>query len=261
MCVRRRANGTPVQGFPSVEQLLHAMDADDVSRAVLLGWYWNQPESCAAQNRFYARCVRAHPDRLSACAAIHPATAPEEAMMAVRIAAEDGFVGLGELSPHSQNSAPDDPVLADILQLAGELGLPVNFHVTDPEGRDYPGRVATPLQDFVNLARANPRTTLILAHWGGQLALVEPAALTLSNVYYDTAASPLLYDAGIWARFLAKVSFERVLFGSDFPLDLFPSSGKGPGFSGLVNQAKAADLGAAGIRAVLHDNAVRLFRL
>ena len=39
----------------------------------------------------------------------------------------------------------------------------------------YAGK-ATPLKDFVRLARRHPATTFILAHWGGLLPLREPAA-------------------------------------------------------------------------------------
>ena len=115
------------------------------------------------------------------------------------------MIGLGELSPHAQGYTIDDTVLAAVLERAGELHWPVNLHVTDPASRPYPGRVETPLADFVTLARRFARTTFILAHWGGRLPLVEAhaAGAALPNIYYDTAASPLLYDAEIWPRALA----------------------------------------------------------
>src|ERR1019366_4780343 len=71
-CTRRRKDGSPVQGFPSLDDLLRAMDAAGGGRAVLLGWYWQTPAACARHNRFYAECLRRHPDRLSAFAALHP---------------------------------------------------------------------------------------------------------------------------------------------------------------------------------------------
>src|SRR5690606_12320181 len=143
--------------------------------------------------------IRAHPDRLSAFVTFHPAAGVKAALAEVRRAHAEGLIGLGELSPHSQVYGVDDPVFAEVLRLAGELQMPVNLHVTDPASRPYVGRIETPLGDFVRLARTFPQTTFILAHWGGMLPLVDPDALTLlSNVYYDTAASPLLYDSGVW---------------------------------------------------------------
>jgi hypothetical protein len=185
--------------------------------------------------------VRIHPDRLMAFATLHPAAGPEQTLAEVRRARDAGLIGLGELSPHSQHYAIDDWTLADVLALAGELRLPVNLHVTDPAGRPYPGRVDTPLADFVRLARAFPQTTFILAHWGGLLPLVDAGAApaALPNVHYDTAASPLLYDAGVWRRALPVCGPDRVIFGSDYPLNLYPKLDEGPGMERFVAEAKA----------------------
>ncbi|MGH7947106.1 MAG: amidohydrolase family protein [Opitutaceae bacterium] len=258
LCTRKRRNGRPVQSLPTIDELLQAMDAAGISRAVLLGWYWEKPETCGWQNRFYAACVRAHPDRLAAFATVHPAAGRDATLDEVRRAQGDGLVGLGELSPHSQVYAMDDPVFAGVLNLAGDLQMPVNLHVTDPASRPYVGRIETPLADFVRLARAYPKTTFILAHWGGMLSLVDPTATAaaLPNVYYDTAASPLLYDSGVWNRTLPGMGSDRVLFGSDFPLNLYPNLDETSGLSRFVSEARAG--GADG--AVLGGNAARLFR-
>lgn len=259
LCTRRRRDGRPVQTLPTMAELLAAMDAAGIARAVLLGWYWEKPETCGWQNRFYGECVRQHPDRLSAFATIHPAAGRDATLAEIRRARDDGLIGLGELSPHSQAYAIDDPVFAEALGLAGQLGLPVNLHVTDPATRPYVGRIETPLADFVRLARAYPQTKFILAHWGGMLPLVEMGAdaAALPNVYYDTAASPLLYGPEVWSRVLAKFGWDRVLFGSDFPLNLYPRVDEVPGFAQLVAEAKA---GGADER-VMSSNAQRVLGL
>lgn len=243
LCTRRRRDGRPVQRFPDVGSLLRELDAAGVDRAVLQGWYWEHPATCAEQNRFYAACVQAHPDRLAACATVHPA-AGEGALAEIRRARDEGLVGLGELSPHSQGFPPDDPTWRAILALAGELRLPVTLHVTDPASRMFPGRVETPLADFVGWARAFPGTTFILAHWGGGLAWA-PEALAQPNLLFDTAASPLLYGPEVWA----KAQADRVLFGSDYPLHLYPREENGPGLGRLMREARdggaATDLFAA----------------
>jgi predicted TIM-barrel fold metal-dependent hydrolase len=254
LTTRVRRNGRPVQGFPSVDDLLREMDRAGVDRSVLLGWYWIQPENCARQNRFYADCIRAHPDRLAAFATVQPgagAVAVEAELTAARAA---GLSGVGELSPHAQRHALDAPGLHRALELAGEWGWAVNLHATDPNTRDYPGRVETPLADFVALARAHPATTLVLAHWGGLLPLREASVADLPNLWYDTAASPLTYDATVWARVLAVVPAERVVFGSDFPLNLYPTLDAEPALTRFVAEARSA--GAPD--AVMHGNAARL---
>jgi predicted TIM-barrel fold metal-dependent hydrolase len=251
LCTRQRKNGRPVQGFASVDHLLRDMDAAGVAKAVLLGWYWENHATCVGQNRFYADCVRAHPDRLLAFATVQPAAGPMAVGEASR-ALDDGLIGFGELSPHSQHFAIDDPTWHSILTLAAERQVPVNLHVTDPASRPYPGRVETPLQDFLRLAREFPATQFILAHWGGGLAWSEEAA-ELSNVWFDTAASPLLYRAEVWG----KANSPRVIFGSDYPLILYPQTELVPGFGGVLDEARKA--GASD--AVLFRNARSLLRL
>ena len=261
LCTRQRRDGRPVQGFPSVERLLRDMDTAGVARAVLLGWYWEKPETCAWHNRFYAACVREHPDRLAAFAALHPAAGREATLAEVRRAHEEGLIGLGELSPHSQSHDIDDPVFGDVLALAAELRLPVNFHVTDPASKSYPGRVETPLADFARLARKFPRTTFILSHLGGLLPLVDSSAGSWPNIFYDTAALPLIYPPDVLRRMLDVVGAEKMLFGSDYPLILFPREETEAGFARFLAEIPNAKLTAAERAALLGGNAGRLLGL
>ena len=264
LCARRRRDGRPVQTFPSVDQLLRDMDAGGVEKAVLLGWYWERPETCVWQNRFYADCVRAHPDRLAAFATVHPAIGEAAVLEEIRGARVAGFCGLGELSPHSQHWAIDDPVLGMALELAGELGIPVNLHVTDPHGRRYPGRVETPLNDFRRLARAHPRTRFVLAHWGGGLPFLEADPVIrddLANVVYDTAASPLICDARIWRTVLDAILPGRVLFGSDYPLVLYPRTETVPGWRGILAEIDQAGLDSSEKARLLAGNAAEMLHI
>jgi predicted TIM-barrel fold metal-dependent hydrolase len=257
LCTRRRRDGRPVQTLPTVAGLFSAMDAAGVEKAVLLGWYWENVATCAWQNRFYADMVRAHPDRLSAFATIHPAAGATVAVAEMRRARDEGLIGLGELSPHSQGFAVTDPDFQAVLVCAAELNWPVNLHVTDPASRPFPRRVETPPAAFLWLARQHPQTTFILAHWGGLLPLTNPAFGALRNIYYDTAASPLLYGSGVWSRATGALGADRVLFGSDFPLNLYPKLDESPGLVRLVQEARSCGLSDA----VLGGNAARLLRL
>lgn len=253
LCTRRRKTGEAIQMFPSVDALLREMDAAEIDRGVLLGWYWQWPETCVWQNAFYRECVKKHPDRLSAFASLHPGAGRDQTLAIVRQARECGFCGLGELSPHSQGYDVSDPVFQEAMDLAGELRLPVNLHVTDPHGAHYPGRIETPGRDFIWLAKTFGRTSFILAHWGGLLPLHEEEPAALLNLYYDTAASPLLYDASVWKRFAEAVPMERLLFGSDFPLRLYPRADAGCGLVRFVKEAReqGVDLATLGADARL----------
>ena len=258
LCARRRRDGRAVQSFPSVDRLLRSLDQAGVERAVLLGWYWENPASCSRQNRFYGECIRLHPERLSAFATVHPAAGPAAIRAEVRRACDEGLSGLGELSPHSQGFSIEDGTWGEALDLAAQLRWPVTLHVTDPEGRSYPGRVSTPLDDFLKIAREFPRTNFILAHWGGLLPLRNPAAALPPNLYYDTAASPLLYDAGIWRRFAALAGQGKVLFGSDHPLNLYPALGSEPEIGRLLSEARSSGLPDGELNALLRGNAEKL---
>jgi predicted TIM-barrel fold metal-dependent hydrolase len=265
LCTRVRKSGRAVQGFPSVDELLRAMDEAGVERAVLQGWYWENHATCVWQNRFYAACVKAHPDRLSAFATLHVGAGREAVLGEVRRAADDGLCGLGELSPHSQGFSVEDETWQAVLALAGELKLPVNLHVTEPEGKSYPGKIETPPGDFVRMAKAHPRTIFILAHWGARLPLdgewgVEAAAL--GNLYYDTAASPLIYPASTLGELVAACGPGRVLFGSDYPLELYPNAAaQGTSMRAFLEEFRAVGLSSDERAAVLGGNAARVVGL
>ncbi|MFH1499252.1 MAG: amidohydrolase family protein [Verrucomicrobiota bacterium] len=233
LCCRRRKDGSPVQTFPSVAELLRAMDAAGVERAVLLGWYWQNPDNCTWQNRFYADCVRAHPDRLSAYATIHAGSPPALVSDELQRARDDGLSGLGELSPHSQGVGFGAAGFLQALDLAATWEWPVNLHVTEPLSRPYPGRVDTPLADFETLARRWFGVRFILAHWAGGLDV-----RSLPNVQVDTAAAPLIYGDQAWAMIGRTVNPDQVLFGSDHPLRLYPKDDPGDGWGRFVAEAK-----------------------
>lgn len=258
LCTRRRKNGALVQGFPSVDELLAEMDRAGVERAVLLGWYWEQAANCSRQNRFFAECVRAHGDRLSAFATVQPVAGGAAAVAEMRRAMEDGLVGLGELSPHAQGYAADGAEFAAVLAAAAEWRWPVNLHVTDARGPVYPGRTETPQEDFCGLARAWPSVRFVLAHWGGGRALRDGAGQVFENVSYDTAASPLLYDGGIWPRFMAEAGVEKVLFGSDYPLNNYPQAGPDAEMCRLLDEVRRAGLSDEERAALFWENGRRL---
>jgi predicted TIM-barrel fold metal-dependent hydrolase len=136
--------------------------------------------------------------------------------------------------------------------------------VTEPHGKIYPGKVETPLGDFVRLAHEFPETRFILAHWGAQLPLdpqLGAAAKACANLYYDSAASPLLYDRKVYREMIAAVGVDRMLYGSDHPLDLYPSHGSGPQVGAMLENVRGASLSAAELTAMLGQNVVNLLRL
>ena len=75
------------------------------------------------------------------------------------------------------------------------------------------------------------------------------------NVWFDTAASPLSYGPDVWAKGLAALGAGRVLFGSDFPLNLYPALDEAPNLWRFLDEARAGGAPAS----VLGGNAARWF--
>jgi Predicted metal-dependent hydrolase of the TIM-barrel fold len=233
MCARKRRDGSPVQEFPDVEELLRAMDAAGIARAVLLGWYWEKAETCEWQNRAMGRWVAQWPDRLAAYATFHPGATAEEVRAELWRARDEGLSGLGELSPHSVGASIDGEGMRAALALAEEWRWPVTLHVTEPRAKPYPGMILTPESDFRALAKGWPRVRFVLAHWAGGFDVRD-----LGNVFVDTAAAPLIYGGAAWAMRGVSVRPEQVLFGSDYPLRLRPGQPAAEGWAAFAEEAR-----------------------
>ena len=67
----------------------------------------------------------------------------------------------------------------------------------------------------------NPGLKIILAHLGGGIFIYETMKEIkekFCDVYYDTAATPFLYDERIYRTISALDLNRKFLFGSDFPI-------------------------------------------
>jgi uncharacterized protein len=255
-----------LQGWATPDQLLRDMDAAGIDQVVMLGWYWENQATCELQNSWFIDWHRAHPDRVQAFACINPA-AGRPALEAAERALDAGLCGLGELLPQAQGGDLLDDNWSRTFALAAARGVPVNPHVTDPLSIT-PGSCTkpTPLQPYVEMVKAHQATTFILAHWGGGLPFYElnPRLRPLfKNVYYDTAASPLLYDHSVYRRVVDIVGAERILWGTDYPLFTHPGVKKDVTFQRDLDDARSprAALAPAELELILGANAARLLRL
>lgn len=249
-----------LQGWADGPKLLEDMEAAGVSGALLLGWYWENQQTCGMQNRWYADWASKHPSQIRWFATVQPQSG-KRALNEMRIAAAKGACGLGELSPAAQGFSVRDKDFRKIVELALEFNWPINFHVNEALGRDHAGRKVDALADFQWLASNYPELKIILAHWGGLIPFFElnkAVRRDLRNVYYDTAASPLLYDPRIYRAVVDLVGPEKVIFGSDYPLRLYPRKESVPGFESILNEIRSSGLTDAELQLILHDNIERL---
>ena len=214
-----RLYANPRARLSAAEELLAAMDAAGVTAAVTFGFAFRDAGLCRACNDYVLEAARNAPGRLIPFAVVNPADPPAARQEALRCF-EEGAAGLGELMPDGQGFALDDPALDELLALARAHDAPVVMHVNERLGHDYAGKGSQGPEDAYRLALRHPESVLIYAHWGGGLPFYElmpEVRAVLGNVYYDTAASPYLYDDAIY-RHVTAWAPTKVLFGSDYPL-------------------------------------------
>ncbi len=251
-----------LQGWSTVDELLHDMDAVQVDRCIMLGWYWEQQATCELQNQWYIDWIRAHPDRLSGFASIQP-NSGQRGIDNLQYAIENGLIGIGEMLPQTQHFSFTDESWQRIVECADKYNLPINLHVTDPSMVSLVGgTVETPLDSFVELIRKFPNNCFILAHWGGGLPFYElnkKIRPLFKNVFYDTAASPLLYDPEIYSKVIDIIGHERILFGTDYPLLCHPKITRNPSFTHSINDVKQLNLPHGQFGHIMGENARKLF--
>jgi predicted TIM-barrel fold metal-dependent hydrolase len=250
-----------VQGWVGAEQMLADMDQAGLDRVVIQAEYPQKFDTAVERNTQILGLMERWPERVSAMASLHP-SAGRKALYELERCLEGGMVGVGELNPYAQGFDLDDTNFTRIVERLIQAGLPLNLHVSEPVGPYYLGRSITPLDRIYRLAQRYPELKLILSHWGGGLLFYElnPRIQgVLSNVYYDTAATPLQYRVGdIFRSAAGIVGAEKILYGSDYPLLLYPRQQRQPDFKTFLEQIKAANLSEVDKSAILGENFARL---
>jgi hypothetical protein len=261
----------PKAKMATAGELLRSMDEAGVDRAVICNFAWLSEELIDETNDYILGAAAAAKGRLIpfvsvslAGAGQHGGADIEEAVgerktdtrTKIRQLSMDGARGIGELRPEQTGYNLGNSDEADLLNWAASaFDLPVLCHVSEPVGHYYPGKDGLTLAALYEFARAATGVTVIAAHWGGGLpfyALMPEVRESLANVYFDTAASHLLYEPAVYRRVIDLVGVERILWGSDYP---------------LVSQAKALELACQAnltdgeLAAVLGGNAAALFGL
>ncbi len=251
-----------IQDWATPAEMLAAMDSAGVEQAVLLGWYWENEATCRWHTQKIAEWVAVAPDRFIGFACVLP---NENVVNQLEAARELGLRGVGELHFGVQQFSARSEAWRLMADWCICNNWPINLHATEAAGHDHPGSIPTPLNEFVRMAQSAPELTLILAHFGGGLAFFEQnprLRKALKNVVYDCSASPLLYDIESLKRIVEIIGDEKLLFGSDYPLRLYPRSQKRADFNGFISQIRdESGLSDASLRALFSENAKRVLRL
>jgi predicted TIM-barrel fold metal-dependent hydrolase len=244
----------PAASMATAEDLLGDMDEDVVDISVAMGIGWSDPGLARESNDYIAEVIRRHPDRIVGFGTVNPAL-PGAADEVERCAAL-GLRGIGELHPDTQGfDLSDQAAMSPVLDMLRAHDMALTVHCSEPVGHTYRGKGRTTPDKVMGLVAIAHGVKLLLAHWGGGLpfyALMPEVAEALSDVYFDTAASPFLYDRRVFEVAPRVVQPSRILAASDYPLMRH---------SRVRRQVERAGLSDVDRAAVLGENAARLFGL
>ena len=212
---------SPKSRLVTAPELLAAMDDNGVDKSVVFGFPWQDSELFKMHNDFILEAVQRHPDRLIGLGCFDPESS--QAAREAERCLDGGLAGIGELAFY--RSGIEDASLdrlAAVMDICRERDRPVLIHTNEPVGHAYPGKTPNTLAQIYRLISRFPDNIIVLAHWGGGLfffsLLKKEVKDRLRNVFFDTAASPFLYDPVIYRMAIQSAGVEKILFGSDYPL-------------------------------------------
>ena len=199
--------------------------------------------------------VERYPERLIGLCCFDPLN--KEAVAEAVRCLEGGLAGIGEIAFYQSgidNAALDK--MTPLMEICHDRDLPFLIHTNEPVGHIYPGKTPNTLKQIYNLVNRFSENKIVLAHWGGGIfffnLLKKDVKESLKNVYFDTAASPFLYDPQIYRYAKEIAGLDKILFGSDFPL-LKPAR--------YFKELEKTGLSKDQIESICGRNAARLLKL
>lgn len=247
--------GTRGSRTASCSELLSSMDKTSIDSSIALGYGWTSHEIAREANDYILESAINSDGRILPFCSVNPAWGIK-AVAEIERCAEAGAIGIGELHPDTQGFNVADPLdMNPIMGVAKELDLTVLCHASEPIGHSYPGKGSTTPEKLFALAAGFSDVRIIFAHWGGGLpfySLMPEIADKTRNVWFDSAASPYLYNRNVFAAVSVLSGVDHILFGSDFPLVKQ---------SKVLEEVKSSGLPESQQAAVLGGNATRILGL
>ena len=239
----------------SKDELLQTMEEQGIQRSVIFGFPWEKTEHFRRHNDYIIESVQRHPDKLTGFCCFSPLSphAPSE----VRRCLDAGLAGVGELAVYQSGfSEKIIRSLQEVMEICADRNVPVLFHTNEPVGHVYPGKTPVELSEIYALLKQYPSNTIILAHWGGGLffysLMKKEVRDVLKSVWFDTAASPFLYDPQIYRMAGEIVGTDKILFGTDYPL-ISPKR--------YFKEMELAGLSEESVRGICGENAAKLLSI
>jgi len=212
---------SPKARMATADEVIASMDRDGVDISVVLNIGWGSSELYTATNDYIMESIARYPKRLIGFCTI-PLQSPEAAMAEIERCVKGGVRGVGEIRPDPQRTdLRDEKAIRPVIELIIRHKLILLTHTSEPVGHQYPGKGKITPDVIYPLITAFPELKLVCAHWGGGLpfyALMPEVKEALANVFFDTAASPFLYNPRIYHQVSEIIGADKILFGTDYPL-------------------------------------------
>jgi len=242
----------PKAKLATVDELIDSMDKAGVDISVIVNIGWITHELCVETNDYILESIARYPNRLIGFCAVQPQSY-EAALAEIERCARAGVRGVGEMRPDMQLfDFNDEEVMVPFVEALRKHNQIMLTHASEPVGHDYPGKGGITPDMLYPLITKFPDLSVVCAHWGGGLpfyALMPEVKQAMGNVFFDTAASPLLYSPEVYNQVVKLVGADKILFGSDYPL-LKQSR--------LLDEVRSLDLPEETKNLILSGNARRL---
>jgi uncharacterized protein len=238
-------------------KLLRQMDADGVERVGLINYVSPDVMGFTSEvNEWMIRYAAADPSRLTPFGSVHPAFTTDPGGETDRVI-DLGARALKVHPPHQLFRAnaylQELPGLAEVYRRAEAAGVPVTIHTGTSVFPGARSRLGDPM-DVDDVAVDFPNLTILLAH-GGRPLWMEAAFFVVRrhpNVFLEVSGIPPARLLEYFPR-LEQIAHKTV-WGTDWP---------SPGVKSMrqnVDQFRALPLSDPAKRAILYDNAARVFR-
>ncbi len=204
------------------EDLLSEIDRSGVDRSVIAGFGWTDQELARRSNDYILDSAARHSYQLIPVCSVNPFWDGGAAVLEAERCLKAGAVGIGELHADTQGWV-DVPyeILDDLISVVRKHNAVVIVHASEPVGHNYPGKGTMTPRKLLRLATTYPDNRFVFSHFGGGLpfyAQMPEVLKSLSNVWYDSAASPFLYTPSVYESAIESVDESRMIFASDYPL-------------------------------------------
>jgi len=242
----------PNAKIATADELIANMDKEGIDISVIVNIGWTTHEMCVETNDYILESIARYPQRLIGFCAVQPQSC-EAAITEIERCVQGGIRGVGEMRPDMQLfDLVDEAIMYPFVEVMRKHRLILLLHASEPVGHSYPGKGSITPEILYPFISSLTDLTTVCAHWGGGLpfyTLMPEVKEAMSNVFFDTAASPFLYNPQIYNLVTQLVGADKILLGSDYPL---------LAQNRLLDEISSLDLPEETKRLILSGNAQRL---